>query len=197
MGPNPEKSPPILAGRHSQRCGYRNSRLKAGVSLLLHNIRPPCQFSQRAFLLGIPSYPCCTNGRQQIRPQQISQECPDLLVRAYADDTAIVTHNFWQDAPRLQRIFDEFACVSGLHLNMSKSVIIPLSMSTLDQFQKRLSVEVPVWTSMEVNRCGIYLGFTIGPGRQDQSWRKASDKYMARVALWGNEPLGLQYDALV
>ncbi len=37
---------------------------------------------------------------------RIQQECPEILVRAYADDTAVVTTNFQRDAPKLQRIFD-------------------------------------------------------------------------------------------
>ena len=57
----------------------------------------------------------------------ISDECPGICVRAYADDTALVTSDFWRDAPRLQRVFDEFARISGLHLNIGKCVIIPLT----------------------------------------------------------------------
>ena len=48
-----------------------------------------------------------------------------------------------------------------------------------------------------MTRRGKYLGFMIGPGKADESWIAPAAKFMARVRLWENQPLGLQYDALV
>ena len=74
---------------------------------------------------------------------RILDECPGICVRAYADDTALVTNDFWRDAPILQRIFDEFSSISGLHLNMAKCVIIPLTTTPLQRFRERLADDLP------------------------------------------------------
>ena len=57
----------------------------------------------------------------------IEQESPNTLVRAYADDTALVLQNCWAETLILEQIFREFEHISGMRLNRSKCVTIPLS----------------------------------------------------------------------
>jgi hypothetical protein len=45
---------------------------------------------------------------------------PDMLLRAYADDTALVVRDFWQAAPKLADFVNELAEISGLGLNLKK-----------------------------------------------------------------------------
>ena len=58
---------------------------------------------------------------------------PEVVVRAFADDIGIVTPNFHSTADTLSRIFREFARLSGLKLNMPKTVFIPLWPSSARQ----------------------------------------------------------------
>ena len=123
---------------------------------------------------GCPLSPLLYAIVAEVLLDRIEKECPDMLVRAYADDTAVVTTDFQRDAPKLQRIFEEFGRISGLHLNGSKSVVIPLSVGTLDAFRTRLTDVVPDWNNMMVAYSGTYLGFSVGPQKKDQSWTKAA-----------------------
>ena len=65
--------------------------------------------------------------------------CVDLLLRelaktleedealcAFADDTAMVSNNFVRSLPKLAELFIDFAKISGLELNILKTVLIPL-----------------------------------------------------------------------
>ena len=98
----------------------------------------------------------------EILLDRIEQECPNILVRAYADDTALVLKDFWKDAPKLPRIFDEFADISGLHLNLHKSSIIPLCVYSSDHFKAMRDARVPKWKDMPISESGKYLGFYTG-----------------------------------
>ena len=46
--------------------------------------------------------------------------------RAFADDTAAVVDDLFGALPGIARLFDEYAAISGLFLNYTKTVIIPL-----------------------------------------------------------------------
>ena len=48
------------------------------------------------------------------------------LTRAFADDTAAVLKNFFESMPAVAGLFGEYARISGLYLNYSKTVVIPL-----------------------------------------------------------------------
>ena len=61
----------------------------------------------------------------------VEHKLSDVMIRAYADDTALVFKNFTRDAPKVAKIFEEFQKIAGLGLNLKKSVIIPLNSRTL------------------------------------------------------------------
>jgi hypothetical protein len=46
--------------------------------------------------------------------------------RAFADDTAAVVDDFFGVLPRIAKLFDEYAAISGLFLNYAKTIVIPL-----------------------------------------------------------------------
>jgi hypothetical protein len=146
---------------------------------------------------GCPLSPLLYAIVAEILLERILQVCPDVMVRAYADDTATVLNDFWSEAPKIQQIFEDFSKVSGLELNIKKTIIISLSTGPLEAFRSKLATSIPQWSDMQVARTGTYLGFSIGPDKKDGSWKKAARKYEARVTLWADEPLGLQYDAMV
>ena len=124
-------------------------------------------------------------------------EVPGIFTRAYADDTALVLSDFWEAAPHLMRTFEDWHKVSGLHLNLSKSIIVPLNSATFTSFQTRLRREAPGWGDMAVKDSCKYLGFYVGPGKKDSSWTQPIKKFRERVNMWKDQPLGLFWDARI
>lgn len=47
---------------------------------------------------------------------------------AYTDDTLIVLRGDYQGVSALKSILDEFATLSGLHINFAKSTLVPIHM---------------------------------------------------------------------
>ena len=53
------------------------------------------------------------------------------------------------------------------------------------------------WGQVLTKSFAKYLGFFIGPGRDDSIWAKPVSKWLLRVRGWKGHALGLQYSALV
>ena len=121
---------------------------------------------------------------------------PDVLVRALADDTAVVTLNLSEHAQLSMSIFREFACISN-QLNIGKAVIIPLWESSAQAVKNWLRQTLPDWSEVEVAWHAKYLGFIIGPERADNSWKKASAKFTQRVVARAFLRLGMYMNASV
>ena len=82
--------------------------------------------------------------------ERIRTLLPSALVRAYADDTAVLVQNLWTDVPILAEIFSDFAEISNLRLNFAKTVVVPLfPQPGIEQTRRRLATVVPTW--MEVS----------------------------------------------
>ena len=64
--------------------------------------------------------------------RRLKNRLPQALVRAFADDTGVVVPDFASYAPTIMSIFQEFAKISNLALNLSKTVLIPLWESSAD-----------------------------------------------------------------
>ena len=119
----------------------------------------------------------------EIQLDKLEIELESVFVRAYADDTALLLKNFTTDAPKLATIFEEFEQVSGLRLNMKKSVIIPLNSSRLQGFTSLRNRIVPQWKDMPIKDHCKYLGYMVGPGRKDHSWLAPYKKFQERIKL--------------
>ena len=50
---------------------------------------------------------------------------PGTLNRAYADDLTMVLRRGLASLPALHSIFTEFATISGLHISIGKTVLVP------------------------------------------------------------------------
>ena len=55
----------------------------------------------------------------------------------------------------------------------------------------------PTWALVRCQYWATYLGFVLGPERQERSWDKAIAKAVARAHVWGQQELGLQFAAFV
>ena len=114
------------------------------------------------------------------------------IVRGYADDTAIVLDDYLIYLPSLSIIFHEFALISGLSLNVSKTIFIPLWHYTSSRSVRNLLREcVPAWANFAIATTGRYLGFVVGPGNQESSWDSVLAKYDRRVLQWASRCSGL------
>ena len=120
--------------------------------------------------------------------------------RAFADDTAVVVEDFFRSLPGIATTFHEYALISGLWLNLKKTVIVPLwrpQEMHYKEIHKSLAVVGYGWEEVPVQDSAKYLGFLVGPGRDAEAWTKATNKWQARARLWSGTGLGLQYSALM
>jgi hypothetical protein len=121
---------------------------------------------------------------------------PDDLLRAYADDTALVAKDVWQSAAAFVPLFSEFASISGLALNLCKTVFVPLGDSSLASFREQLEHRFPGWGTANVRHYAEYLGFVLGPEGSGKTWCKALEKMRLRSELWASLGLGLHFTSV-
>ena len=102
------------------------------------------------------------------------------LVRAYADDIAVVLSKIWEQAPMLAAVFAEIAKFSGLKLKPRKCCVMLLWRYSKPACSKLLIEAVPAWRDFQLTAKGKYLGFWIGPGAFDHSWCDPAAKFINR-----------------
>ncbi len=81
------------------------------------------------------------------------------------------------------RTFEEYAKISGLELNVPKTVIVPLWLGDLQAVKIDIRRKLPTWSGVQVQRCGTYLGFSAGPEEGESSWAKAVEKFTKHVSF--------------
>ena len=79
------------------------------------------------------------------------------VTRAFADDTATVLDEFFINFPKIASIFDTYGEISGLYLNYSKTIIVPLWL------ERELSYEKIKDALVELGAAGARCAFTIRP----------------------------------
>ena len=73
----------------------------------------------------------------------------------------------------IEAAFRRFAAVSGLDLNLSKTIVIPLGDESVDTVKARLGAVSGFWRAIQVAEAGTDLGYAVGPGKGTSSWDKA------------------------
>jgi len=121
----------------------------------------------------------------------------DEALGAFADDIGLVVKSVWNKLPTLQMHFDQFHRISGLALNVKKTVLIPLwSVSSMSHVRLLLREACPSWHSVSIQSSGKYLGFFIGPGAVGKEWQKPLAKFKQRVLHWASLRLGMPMNIL-
>ena len=120
---------------------------------------------------------------------------PGSVVKAFADDIAIVVEDVGSALPILEHIFQDLERMAGLFLNRPKCVLIPLWASTCEQVSRELAAGYSSWANISVSYSGKYLGVQIGPESTSTFWDQAVAKYLDRAKQWGSMGLGLFFAA--
>ena len=169
---------------------YRGNSCKLSAAGDLHAV-----FGIRAGIRqGCPLSPLLFALCGDLLLRRLRHELPDGdVLRAYADDIGLVTGSIFSSASVFAPLFSEFAMVSGLSLNLAKTVFLPLSDDTLDDFRLELERQLPTWGAVQIRRWAEYLGFVLGPEAGDRTWQKALAQYSKRVELWSQLGLGLHF----
>ena len=76
----------------------------------------------------------------------------EVPVRAFADDTAVVTPDLESHAPMIMQIPREFAQMSNLSVNFKKTVSVPLWEVPAAEVKNQLASHMADWTDDEAAR---------------------------------------------
>ena len=97
--------------------------------------------------------------------RRLRRDLPSITLRAYADDTALVDPHLLKHLAPLDRTFSEYTRVTGLELNVGKTVLVPLGAFSHSDIRARLREEAPPWGALEIADSAKYVGSYVGPGR--------------------------------
>ena len=122
--------------------------------------------------------------------RRLSAIGPEVVVRGYADDTAMVLTDLGNQWAPVQAAFTEFEIVSGLALNLPKTVLIPLGDADLAVMRRELQQRADRWAGVQIASWGLYLGFATGPGKEFHSWDRPLERFACRLREWNWEGSG-------
>ena len=117
-------------------------------------------------------------------------------VRAFADDIGMVVEDYVRDGAILEELFTEFASMSGLELNIPKTVLIPLFKDGVPQAQQHISQNSHNWKHIKISGVGTYLGFKMGPERNKSVWDAPLNKFGKRIEQWRGIHTGTYFATL-
>jgi hypothetical protein len=121
----------------------------------------------------------------------------DEVARAFADDTAVVVSDYAKSFATIAGVFREYEAISGLELNIKKTVFIPLWPIASENGLRNLLRELcPLWANIRIDTKGKYLGFMIGPGAGEDSWNAPLRKFEKRLAAWQDNKCGLVWNSI-
>jgi len=145
---------------------------------------------------GCPLSPLLFAASVDILLRMLQKRLPSSVLRAFADDIGAVVEDWRADSKLLEDTFSEFALMSGLELNIKKTVVVPLWEQGMQELKGELGASSGAWKDVSVDSCGVYLGFAEGPGKGNTSWDKNLAKFTSRCRAWGTVVEGLQASAI-
>ena len=108
--------------------------------------------------MGCPLSPLCFAVAADLLLRRLQRLFPQALVRAYADDLAMVLPSTHDTIAPLVQVFEEYALISGLQLNLPKTVMVPLAPVHLLTYRAHFRVSHPQWRNIQVAFKAKYLG---------------------------------------
>jgi len=145
----------------------------------------------RGIRQGCPLSPLLFAAMSELLLRRLQRLCPAATSRAWADDLAMVVPDTLHSLPMLFSIFHDFALISGLFINIAKTVMVPLYPYDLLQLRASIHQLTPAWGAIGISGLTKYLGFMLGPEKRLESYTKPLAKYKERASQWGRQGLGL------
>ena len=142
---------------------------------------------------GCPISPLLFAASVDILLRMLTKKLPKATFKAFADDIGAVITDWDTDSPVAEQIFSEFAIMSGLDLNIKKTVCIPLWLDGKRELEQTLRGSERTWKDVSITGAGTYLGFVEGPERGNKTYDKPAHKFIKRCCQWGGMGAGLQY----
>ena len=143
---------------------------------------------------GCPISPLLFAAAVDVLLRMLAKRLPTGTFRAFADDIGTVVEDWPGSAAILQQVFSEFEDMSGLALNIEKTVCIPLWEGASEEVQN--SVKDTKWDGLCIATHAAYLGVEQGPGKGTHTWKKPVAKYLDRCQKWANLGHGLLYSTM-
>jgi len=145
---------------------------------------------------GCPISPLLFAAAVDVLLRRLQQKIPTGSIRAFADDIGLVAEEWARDCSIAHQVFKQFAGMSGLELNVPKTVLIPLWPGGTAEVTERLQRGSSEWKHLHVAEQGTYLGFKSGPGKASSTWNAPTAKYKSRVLKWRGIGAGAQFATL-
>lgn len=159
---------------HNNRCSLVLGGERVEGFAMSSGIRQGCPLSPLIFAVSI-----------DLLLRRARRLCPEVLIRAYADDIAMVVPRGWEQLPMLHKLMEDFALCSGLALNLQKTAVLPLELGDPEGHRERLAAAAPSWAAAPLRHKVKYLGFYLGPAAGHESFKQALGKFEERALLWG------------
>ena len=97
----------------------------------------------------------------------------------------------------IEGIFEQFVEIRNLHVNVNKTIYVPLRLEGLEEVRAQIGVFIPRWAGMCIDTNGTCFGFVTEPGKGKESWRKPAANYISSVdENWAHLGACMQYAAL-
>ena len=90
----------------------------------------------------------------------------DVTIRAFADDIGLVLTNAEEQLPTFAALMERFGNISGMQINVKKTICIPLWTQNLEEAGKWVKKAVPSWSDMPIQGAATYLGHVLGPDKR-------------------------------
>ena len=145
----------------------------------------------RGIRQGCPLSPLLYAACSDLMLRRLAVRFPGATIRAFADDLAMVLGEARQHLGRLQSFFQEFELVSGLGLNIRKTVLVPMCPLEEDNVRALVHACAPGWGGLTIAEAAKYLGMYLGPGGRQLSWDAPIKKFLTRASQWGKLGVGL------
>ena len=145
----------------------------------------------RGIRQGCPLSPLLFTAASDLVFRRLARHFPNAILRSWADDLAMVLPDGFRMLARLQDIFVDFERVSGLGLNIPKTVLVPLDPYDELEVRRIVARQAPGWGWLGIAKAAKYLGVYVGPGREQLSWQAPMAKYLERARLWSTMGLGV------